>query len=222
MSDSIFSVCLEAFRRNRFPALVLQAAAGVILLLFFLVPATRPAFEGIGALKTRHGYLFSALSTMFFGGVVSWAVLWRRGRIPTGQVWAQGLFFLVFWAVQGLMVDTLYRLQGAWFGQGNDPATLFKKVLIDQGPYNLLYATPVSLCFYAWKDAGFSVDRAREALRGEFAHRYWTIMVSAWIIWIPAVTMIYSLPAELQIPLFNLVVCFFTLVLAFVSRADMT
>lgn len=220
MSASIFSVCREAFRRNRFPALVLQSAAGIILLLYFLVPATRPAFEGIGALRNRHGYLFSAISTMIFGGLVSWVVLWNRGRIPKGQVWAQFVFFLVFWAVQGLMVDTLYRLQGAWFGQDNDPVTLFKKVLLDQGPYNILYATPVSLCFYAWKDAGFSVSRARESLRGRFAHRYWTIMVSAWIVWIPAVTMIYSLPAELQIPLFNLVVCFFTLVLAFVSRVE--
>ncbi len=218
MSGPILQKCFEAFRRNRVPALVLQGFAGIILLLYFLVPATRPAFEAIGDLRARNGYLFSAVSTALFGGLVSWLVLWNRGRIPPGRVLAQGAFFLGYWAVQGVMVDTLYRLQTQWFGDANDPLTLLKKVFIDQGPYNLLYATPVSLFFYTWKDENFSWSRAWTATRTDFAHRYWSIMVSVWIIWIPAVTMVYSLPPDLQIPLFNLVICFFTLVLAFVSR----
>lgn len=116
------------------------------------------------------------------------------------------------------MVDTLYRLQSQWFGDGNDLRTLLAKVLVDQGPYNMLYATPVSMIFYNWKDAGFSWRRAREILRGQVARRYWSIMVGAWMVWVPAVLMIYSLPPDLQIPLFNLVLCFFTLVLALLSR----
>ena len=48
--------------------------------------------------------------------------------------------------------------------------------------------------------------------------KFATIQISAWIVWVPAVLIIYSLPANLQIPLFNLVLCFFSLVLAFVSR----
>jgi hypothetical protein len=145
-------------------------------------------------------------------------VLWNRGRIPPGGLLSHGIFFFLYWAAQGLMVDTLYRLQSQWFGDGNDPLTLFKKVLVDQGPYNLLYATPVSLFFYTWKDHDFSWTRAWTAYKTDFSNRYWSVMISAWMVWIPAVTMIYSLPPDLQIPLFNLVICFFTLVLAFVSR----
>lgn len=216
--ETILNTCIKAFHRNRFPALVLQSAAAVILLLYFLVPATRPGFEAIGALRARYGYLFSAVSTAISGGLISWLVLWNRGRIPPGRLGAHGLFFILYWGAQGLMVDTLYRLQGQWFGDGNDPLTLLKKVLVDQGPYNLLYATPASLLFYTWKDHSFSWPRAWKAFRKDFRHRYWSIMISAWMVWIPAVTMIYSLPPDLQIPLFNLVICFFTLVLAFVSR----
>jgi len=218
MSSPVFHLCLEAFKRNRVPAFVLQLFAGFILALFFLVPETRSVFEAIGERRARNGYTFSALSTSVSGGLVSWLVLWHRGRIPRGQVPAQGVFFLLYWAVQGLMVDTLYRLQGQWFGDGNDPFTLFKKVLVDQGPYNLIYATPVSLFFYTWKDHDFSWSRAWAAYKSGFVRRYWSVMISVWMTWIPAVTMVYSLPPDLQIPLFNLVICFFTLVLAFVSR----
>ena len=43
-------------------------------------------------------------------------------------------------------------------------------------------------------------------------------LMSTWAVWIPAVTIIYCLPAPLQIPLFNLVLCFWVLVLSFISK----
>jgi hypothetical protein len=43
-------------------------------------------------------------------------------------------------------------------------------------------------------------------------------LMSTWAVWIPAVAIIYCLPPPLQIPLFNLVLCFWVLVLSFISR----
>ena len=42
-------------------------------------------------------------------------------------------------------------------------------------------------------------------------------LVSGWMVWIPAVSMIYILPASLQIPLFNIVLCFWSLVLTLIT-----
>jgi hypothetical protein len=39
-------------------------------------------------------------------------------------------------------------------------------------------------------------------------------------VWIPAVATIYSLPSALQVPLFNLVLCFWCLLISFISRAS--
>ena len=50
--------------------------------------------------------------------------------------------------------------------------------------------------------------------RRSYFVRYVKVQVACWTVWIPAVTIIYSLPAELQVPMFNLVLCFYTLVLA--------
>lgn len=216
--NTLLAICREGFRRNRVPAFILQSCAALVLVAYFFVPASQPFFTRLAGWKAAYGYLFSAISTMIFGGLVSWGVLWYRGRIPKGMVLKQGLFFLTYWALQGIMVDTLYRFQETWFGQAHDPWTILKKVLVDQGPYNLFYATPASLLFYTWKDANFSIKTTRQKLRHQPGQRYWRIMISVWIVWIPSVTMIYMLPADLQIPLFNLVLCFFTLLLAFVSR----
>jgi hypothetical protein len=218
MASPVLTLCIEAFRRNRVPALVLQSFAALLLLLYFGVPAARPFFEAVENLKQQHGYAFSMISTMLFAGAVPWLVLLHRKRIPSGQILPQGVFLLLYWAVQGFMVDSLYRLQAEWFGHEGTLRVLAIKTFIDQGPYNLFYATPVSLTAYRWKDNHFSFSATRRDLRRTFWSRYAAVQTGSWIIWIPAVMMIYSLPPDLQIPLFSLVICFFTLVLSFLTR----
>lgn len=215
----LLALCRDAFRRNRIPALILQAFAALLLILFFLVPSTRPAFAALAETKLRYGYGFSALSGLVFGGLIPWLILWHRKRIPEGQVFRQFLFFAIFWTIQGMVVDTLYRQQALWFGEGSDLKTLALKVLVDQIPFNLLWGTPITIFFYTWKDQHFSLAKTLHDLQRAGRYRFASVQLSAWMIWIPAVTMIYSLPSALQIPLFNLVLCFFTLVLTFVNRA---
>jgi hypothetical protein len=38
-------------------------------------------------------------------------------------------------------------------------------------------------------------------------------LVSTWVVWLPVTSLVYSLPANLQIPLFNLAACFWSLVM---------
>lgn len=219
VSFSIWAVCREGFRRNRVPALILQAFAATLLALYFWIPELRPGFEAIGNFKRASGVWFALFSTALFGGMIPWIVMVFRGRIPEGQKIKQLIFFIGFWALQGFMVDWLYTQQNRWFGSANDFETLLMKVLVDQLPYNLLWATPNGIVLYGWKNANFSwCEFKRIHTLPVIVHKYVTIQVSAWVVWVPAVMMIYSLPPDLQVPLFNLVLCFFSLVLAFVSR----
>jgi hypothetical protein len=216
---SLTSICIAGFRRNRIPALVLQSFAALLLCLYFLVPAARPVFQAIADFRTRVGLPFVAVSSALFGGLIPALVLLHRGRIPRGQRVKQLAFFVLYWAFQGMVVDRLYTLQGHWFGHGTDVMTLLKKVLVDQLPFNLLWGTPTAIFFYGWKDAGFSLQRLLPQLRPPGVwFRFAAIQISSWTVWIPAVTMLYCLPPALQMPMNNLILCFFTLLLNFVSR----
>ncbi|MDF3129639.1 hypothetical protein P0Y35_10580 [Kiritimatiellaeota bacterium B1221] len=217
---SIWHTIKAALIQNRFPAIVLQIFAACILGLYFGMESLRPAFETIGELKASAGILFAILSTALFGGLIPWGVMARRGRIPPGLKVRYFFFYVIYWAVQGAFVDTFYTFQTVWFGSGTDFKTLLYKMLIDQGPWNLLWATPVGLVFYGWKNCGFSWSRFRKLYTPKLIiHSYATIQFSSWMVWIPAVLMIYSLPPDLQVPLFNLVLCFFSLILTFVTRS---
>jgi hypothetical protein len=47
-----------------------------------------------------------------------------------------------------------------------------------------------------------------------------TVLFSTWVVWIPAVSIVYSLPSALQLPIFNLVLCFWCLLLTFVTGSE--
>jgi hypothetical protein len=43
------------------------------------------------------------------------------------------------------------------------------------------------------------------------------VLLSLWCIWIPVVSCVYSLPAPLQMPLFNIVLCFWSMLFALIT-----
>ncbi|MGH3421170.1 MAG: hypothetical protein ACRDOD_16480, partial [Streptosporangiaceae bacterium] len=102
------------------------------------------------------------------------------------------------------------------FGSGHAAANIVPKVLCDQFVYNVLWAAPTaSLCF-AWKNAGFRAAPVAAALRqgSWYARDVLPVLIGTWAVWIPVVTCVYALPSALQIPLFNVALCFWSLLFA--------
>jgi hypothetical protein len=45
-------------------------------------------------------------------------------------------------------------------------------------------------------------------------------LIANMAVWVPAVAVIYALPTPLQLPMQNMVLCFYTLIVAHQMRAD--
>jgi hypothetical protein len=211
---------LVGLKRNLLPGLVLQSCALLIVIGYAFVPVFHDLLTNIGVLKTRYGYTYSALSTALFGGVIPFFILYATGKVQKGRVTFELLFYVGFWLWKGVEVDALYRLQSLAFGSEATVATIAAKAAVDQFVYGPFWAAPTQLLFFLWKESGFSRTTVRSRLKQEsLGSRLSVIMLSSWIVWLPAVTIIYSLPNALQIPLFNLVLCFWCLLLSFVVRS---
>jgi len=187
--------------------------------------------------KEHHGYLFSLVSTAIFGGLIPWIVMSLQQLRRDLQTWRdkeesevarekrlyllRGVFYILWFGYCGVQVDALYRFQAVLFGEGRDVATIVKKVVVDQFVYNPLWAAPTTALAFSWKDNDFSCSRLRSDLTplSIFARRLATILMSTWLIWIPTVTVVYCLPSSLQVPLFNIALCFFVLILTLVAQS---
>ncbi len=214
---------MAAARANVGPGLVLSLFAVGLLLAYYRLEPVHVALQQVGRWKDAGGWLFPAISTAVFGALVPGLVQRLRPGLRHTMPGKALLYLMLVWAVKGVEVDLLYRLQSHVFGDGRDPATLTRKVLVDMGVYCPLWAVPSTVLIYQFKDADFFWRKTIEPIRRHGLGRWYLrhalpVLVSTWAVWVPAVTVIYCLPLPLQLPMQNLVLCFWTLLLLLLVR----
>jgi hypothetical protein len=212
---------LRAARANVVPGLVVQAMMLCLLLAYQFHPATRDALGRLAMVKERWGYGYSAVSAIIAGALIPEllrVVVFQRGRIRRSNA-ANLRFSIPFWCFMGTVVDGFYRVQAVWFGDSAGFPVILKKVLVDQFLYNPLFAAPFTAMLYDWKNSGYD----HRAWRGFLKAGYYRDVVvptlcATWGVWIPVVSILYSLPSPLQIPLFGLALSMWVMLYTWMSE----
>lgn len=216
-----FAQGFAAARANLVPGFVLWVVGLVVVINYYFWPPSKGAFAAVANLKTEYGYLFAAISTGFFGGVLPFIFQKLQAGGARATPWNQLPFMTVYWSARGVEIDALYRLQAFVFGDEATAGVVTLKVLADQFLYCPFWCIPTVVLIYLWKDSGYDWKRTRERLGPHWYYRRAVpIMVSNWSVWIPAVAFIYLLPQPLQLPLQNIVVCFWVLLLMVLTAGD--
>lgn len=210
----------QGVRAHFWPGVAVQIACLVLVLAYYRCPPAREALAAIMRVKLAMGFSFGVLSTGLFGGFLPFCYLRCGGRAR--YRWAQGWALTAFWAYKGFEVDLFYRVLARTIGTGHGFATIAPKVVIDQFLYCPAFAVPVTVAVYQWTEANFDCA----AFGADWRKPHWyrrralPVLLSNLGVWIPAVAIIYALPTPLQLPLQNLVLCFFTLLVAHQTRAQ--
>ncbi len=217
----IVSRIASVFRENRMPCLILNVIVILLVGSYYQVPAIAAVWEAVGAFKLKWTYAFSLASTVFAAALLPSLVQLLMGTLPPKGRWKRVGLLSLFWGYRGMEIDLFYQVQGWLFGTGNDATTLIKKVVVDQFVMSPIWFVPTVLIAMRWVDMGGSWSRTRASLTREFWLRTCpTVMVTNWLVWIPTLTLVYSLPPALQFPLFSVVMCFFILLITLLARGD--
>jgi hypothetical protein len=206
----------SAIGTNLLPGLCLQLFALTIGLSYFYWPASLQTFQFFADLKAEYGGLYATISTSIFGGLLPFLYMFLKGEIRFLPI-QQLLFYLLIWAILGWVINAFYGLQVLLFGEGTDWLTIVKKTAFDQFVFSVFVTAPIIALAFLWKDQQFNWQQTKMQLDDLIKVQIPTTVVTTWIIWIPAVSLIYMMPTNLQIPLFNLVLCFFVLILAILN-----
>jgi len=211
---------VRSARVNLVPGLALQALALALVLAYYWHAPTRAALAHLAAWRVQIGFPSAILSTAFFGGLLPFLYLRLRIATRSRYTWAQGAAIIAFWGYKGFEVDLFYRALAHQVGAGHDPVTIFSKTLIDQLAYSPLLAVPMTTLFFEYTELRFDRIVILADLRagGWYRRRVVPILISNVGVWLPAVCIIYTLPTPLQLPLQNLVLCFYTLLIAQLTK----
>ena len=205
-----------AIGSNLLPGLCLQFFALTIGLSYFYWPASQQTFQFFADLKTEYGVIYAMISTSIFGGLLPFLYMLMSGKIRFLPFY-QFLFYIFIWAAIGALINGFYALQVLLFGEGTDWLTILKKTAFDQLFFSAFITAPIIALAFLWKDQQFSWQKTKMQFAELIKVHLPTTVVTTWIVWIPAVCLIYMMPTNLQIPLFNLVLCFFVLILAILN-----
>lgn len=213
----------QAAWQNRYAGLCLWLFGCGIVLGYFNVPLIRDAFERLGDFKLRTGWAFGIASTALFGGFLPVLLAACGDRNQRNGFWGKLISNVLFWGYKGFEIDLLYRLQAWMFGNGTDVGTIACKVLVDIGIYAPLIGLLNCVLFYIWRDNGYSVSATRKSL-GEnwYIRKVMPALISNCCVWLPSVVFIYTLPLALQLPVQNLILCFWVMVLVFFTTENVS
>lgn len=223
LEEAPWKAGLRSARANLVPGLFLQAFALTMLLGFYFHAPTHNAFNRLAELRIEGGALFDLVSTGIFGGLIPLLYLKAVPSTRSRYTWTQGGVLTLFWSYKGFEIALWYRFMAWSIGASNDVATVAAKSALDQFVYCPLWAIPTTAVTYFWCDHGFSLRAVVADFRRPrwYARRVLPVLCANLGVWLPLVCIIYALPTPLQLPLQNIVLCFFTLMLAHISRENL-
>lgn len=213
---------LRGARANLVPGIALQLGALALVIAYYRHAPTREALERLAVWRTDLGLTYSIVSTALFAGLIPMLYLWANPFTRSTYNLRQAAWLVFFWAYKGLEIDLWYRLLARVIGEGADARTIAIKTFLDQFVYCPIYAVPVTMFGYEFAALGLSFTAfAVDVRAGQwYRRRVLPSLIANLGIWLPAACIIYALPTPLQLPLQNLVMCFFTLILVHLTRHE--
>jgi len=215
-----------ALRRFWRPFLLIQAAALALGLAYRFSDPVRVACATLARWKTGGGLPFTMITGALAGGILPELA---KGLVDRGRSWhprrhpgavAEVLFNTAFFAINGAVIDGLYRTEARIFGDDARVATIVAKIAFDQFLFTPLWSSVIAALFL-FRRRSFSWAATRPALRaGFFRARVVPLLVPNFCFWIPIVAVVYALPATLQFLMFAFALAAWSLIMVFIAGQD--
>ncbi len=210
-----------ALRRFWRPFVLIQASAAAVALTYWASPTFRAACAAAAAWKAAGGLPIAAALTAVAGGLLPEAakLLADRGRSSLRGRGGEIAFNIAFFALDGVVIDLLYRGEAVLFGRQGLIRTVAEKVAFDQFVFSPLWSVAI-VALFAWRQRGFSLAATRAALgRDMFRTRVLPLVIPNWLFWIPMVSIVYAMPVPLQFLLFVPALGAWSLIMVFIAES---
>ncbi|MFQ3670453.1 MAG: hypothetical protein SNJ84_03235 [Verrucomicrobiia bacterium] len=209
------------FRRFWLAFGLLQACAVVLVAAYYTTDPVSVWCDAIATFKADLGLWFILILNPVAGGVIPEICRQVTGR---GDRWtrtylAEFTYLLGVFATTGILVDLFYRGQALVFGDRPDVPTVAMKVLVDQLLFSPFLAQPLGVSLLFLYRVRFNVIRLGQAWAdGLYRRAVLPLIVPGWLFWFPMTACIYSLPSNLQVPLFLLGMSAWSLIFVALAR----
>ncbi|MEY2547074.1 MAG: hypothetical protein QOG48_2191 [Verrucomicrobiota bacterium] len=192
-----------------------------ILIAYYTSANFAAGLDRLAHFKQQSGLAFVIAAGILAGAILPELFLiffFQKGKLHR-QNFRNLAFTVPTWAIDALLVDLMYRANMIWFGDAVTVGIVFAKICVDQLGYNPFFAAPAEVLVYEWKNDGFSWSSVKRAFTwNHYRDKIVPTLLATWVVWVPLMAIIYSLPYPLQFPLFSLALTFWVLLLTYMTN----
>jgi hypothetical protein len=210
----------RALKANWIPAVGIWVAGALVVYGYYDGGFVFDASEWILSMRGRLGIVYPMLSMMLFGALLPTLTV-ILAHPKDRRIALHRLMYLVpFWTYKGAEVDLFYRLQAWVFGTSNDFVTVACKVAVDQFVYTPTVCMVSIVLFLRWVARRTGEIPAGSTImpKSWYGQLALPVIVANWALWIPAVSLVYMLPTALQLPLANLILWLWSMMLIWMAK----
>lgn len=209
----------QSTKANVIPAMVIVFLAAILAAAYYHIPDVKLSLQGLQLVRVRWGIWFSMLASAIGAGIIPGIYLISIGRTRHGwRAVGDLLFTCCVWSTSAFAVDRFYILQDQWWGSAATPQIVLLKMMTDQFIFTPILGLQIPALGLRFRDMNYSFSKIVQALREDWLIKVTVpMLVACWITWIPGTLVVYALPLSLQIPMFVLIQCFFSLEMAYAS-----
>jgi hypothetical protein len=219
-APSLFAAGRAALSRFWRPFVLIQSAAVAIGLAYRFSEPVRAACVVLARWKSDGGLPFAAIASAIAGGLlpeVAKRLVNRGPSVDRARAGRDLVFNGTFFAINGLLVDGMYRTLARVIGNDARVSTIAAKVAFDQFAFTPIVMMVATLLFLL-RQRGWSWARTRPALGRDFIPaRVMPLLVPCWCFWIPIVAIVYALPGPLQFLMFAFALAAWSLIMVFIA-----
>ena len=212
--ESALTIGLRSARALAVPAAALITGGVALVVGYYHVPAVSDGFSHVARWKAAHGYAFSFALNFLLAGVLPWLFRMAIPALRPSRPLSELLFGTLWWGGFAVIVDALYRGLGVMFDNPALPAwrVIAPKLAVDLCLFMPLFAAPVIALAHLWKDAGYDLKKLKAGMTpGWYRRLVLPNLIPNHMVWIPGATLVFCMPADLQLTLSSLIACFWAL-----------
>jgi hypothetical protein len=184
--------------------LAIQIVNAALVIGYFNSPQIRSIFEASGQFKDRTGLPF-----ILIAGFLAGSALPELAKIATGKVkaldqaWRSKTLFTGFvYAFVALLVQGLYFVQVALFGDSGSLPSTVAKVAFDMLVFSPFLSIPFATGLFRWHASQFKPSSFTQVYtKTGYAQFVLPGLILCWAFWTPVMSAIYTLPMRLQFPI---------------------
>jgi hypothetical protein len=172
----------------------------------------------IEAIRTRTGILYPIVATAVFGACLPILTQFILMKDERKNAVLRLPWLVLYWGYRGVEADYFYHFQAWFWGAQATFPVIAAKVATDMFIYNPIVTPEAMYLRWVSRRLGELPPETKIFPKGWYRTITMPLLVVTWALWIPAVIFIYMLPTQLQLPMENLILWLWSLMLIFITK----